>query len=132
MAIEIDKLNLKKLLEAYDKHGHLIIGVDFDNTIYPLDKKREEICHSVRELLKECKEHSKLCLYTVADENSLRYKATIMGLWGIPPDYINESPIQKWGYCVKPYFNILLDDKAGLTEAFNLLKQFNSKLLNNV
>jgi hypothetical protein len=43
---------------------------------------------------------------------------------GLTPDYINESPI-KYDDTVKPYFNLLLDDKAGLNEAFDRLIGFN-------
>ena len=41
---------------------------------------------------------------------------------GIKPDYINESPIRFDCGGFKPYFNILLDDRAGLESAYNSLK----------
>jgi hypothetical protein len=125
--MEINQNHLKKLNDVYTKHGTLIIGVDFDDTVFPLDPESTEMCKSVRLLLQECKVFSKICLYTVADAQSLKYKVEIMKLWGIEPDYVNESPV-KLGDGRKPYFNILLDDKAGLLEAYTLLKQFNLKL----
>jgi len=123
----VDNNQLTKLYNVYNKHGNIIIGLDFDDTIFALDPKRESICNKVRSLIKECKVYSKICLYTVGDDQSIKYKIELMKLWGIEPDYINESPI-KLGNGDKPYFNILLDDKAGLIESYNLLKQFNNTL----
>ena len=37
-----------------------------------------------------------------------------------PPDYINESPLLPG--TKKPFFNILLDDRAGLESAYLVLK----------
>lgn len=122
-----DSLRIAKLNEVYTQHGKIIIGVDFDDTIFPLNSKYEDICSNVRLLLREAKVYSTICLYTVADEQSIKYKVELMRLWGIEPDYINESPI-KLGNGVKPYFNLLLDDKAGLHQAFEVLKQFNNQL----
>lgn len=39
--------------------------------------------------------------------------------FGIEPDYVNESPLIKG--TKKPFFNLLLDDRAGLKEAYTLL-----------
>lgn len=125
--MEVSNLQLQKLHDIYKEHNRIIIGVDFDDTIFPLDNKRASICESVRQLLLECKAFSTICLYTIADEQSIKYKVEIMKLWGIAPAYVNESPVVL-GDGKKPYFNILLDDKAGLIESYQLLKKFNETL----
>lgn len=118
---------LEKLKEVYGEHGKLIIGLDFDNTIFPLKHEYVEMCNKVKNLIKECQIYSTICLYTIADNQSLSYKLEILKCWGIRVDYVNESPI-KLGNNDKPYFNILLDDKAGLNETYNILKEFNEQL----
>lgn len=123
----INPLDLERLYEVYKKHGKIIIGVDFDDTIFALDPRREKMCEAVRTLLKQCSKYAKICLYTVADKHSLKYKVKLMEFWGISPDFVNESPI-KLGDGSKPYFNVLLDDKAGLTESYELLNKFISIL----
>lgn len=123
----IDNVKLEKLLNAFDAHGKIIVGVDFDDTIFALDKRYTLLCAEVRALLKAVKPDAVICLYTVADNQSLQYKLELMKLWGIEPDFINESPV-KLGNGVKPFFNILLDDKAGLVEAYNLLLKFKNEL----
>lgn len=116
---------LDKLLKVYEEHKTIIVGLDFDDTIFPLNDSEEDTCEKVRYLIKFLQSRGKIvvCLYTVADNQSIKYKVALMKLWGIYPNYINESPI-KLGNGQKPYFNILLDDKAGLPYTYNLLNEF--------
>ncbi len=123
---------VEKLISVYKEHGKIIIGVDFDDTIYPFTKVAyiEARCHMLTELLKELRDVATLCLYTVAATDVLHYKEYIMQLKGIKPDFINESPV-KLGDGTKPFFNILLDDKAGLNEAIKTLVKFKNSISTN-
>jgi|TARA_R110000772_G_scaffold68118_4_gene150906 hypothetical protein len=121
------KYETEKLLKVYKEHGKIIVGLDFDDTIFPLSEGSVDLCKKVKILITECQMYSTICLYTIADEQSLKYKLEILKLWGIRVDFVNESPI-KLGNNAKPYFNILLDDKAGLNESYETLSQFNEKL----
>ena len=122
----MDHILLNQLIKAYKQHGKIIVGVDFDDTVFPFNKDEENVnrCARVVELLKINRDIITICLFSVADKQSLIYKEHIMDLYGIKPDYINESPIVKWGVCNKPYFNIQLDDKAGLNEALETIREF--------
>ena len=119
----------KKLLKVLKDYGTIIVGVDFDDTVFPLNDTIyiRTRCNKVVTLLKELKDKITICLYSVAGDQSLKYKKYIMETLGIKPAYINESPI-KLGNEVKPYFNILLDDKAGLNEAIEILTEFKNKI----
>lgn len=119
----------QKLIDLYIQGKKPLIAVDFDDTIFPftVDDTR---CKVVRELLFEIKGRIDIILFSVADSQSLVYKAYIMEQWGIEPNYINESPIKHWGDSVKPYYNLLLDDKAGLNEAIQILTEFKDNYLN--
>jgi len=116
---------VSELLFTYNKYNKIIVGVDFDDTIFPYNKSKynEDRCKRVREILVKLQDYIILCLFTVADEQSLVYKTEIMKLYGLDAKYINSSPIENWGKCRKPYFNILLDDKAGLNETINNLEE---------
>lgn len=116
-----------KLKEVYKEYSTIIVGVDFDDTLFALNDVYKDTSKAIRQLLLEAKPIITLCLYTVADDQSLKYKIALMEEWGIAPDYVNESPV-KLGNGDKPFFNILLDDKAGLIESFELLREFNEKL----
>jgi hypothetical protein len=126
----------QKLLDVYEAHGKIIVGVDFDDTIFPMVDGREETevrARWLRETLRQLLEGGAivLCLYTVADPQSMIYKEALMDEWKIPPHWVNNSPVSPRGKCNKPFFNILLDDKAGLNEAVEVLKEFHAHLFKN-
>lgn len=117
----------QKLVDAWKEHGSIIVGVDFDDTIFPLTPNDyiTNRCSIVQDLLIALLDLDSiiLCLYTVSDNQSIQYKRTLMDLWKISPHKINNSPVSL-GNGDKPFFNILLDDKAGLNETIEILQEF--------
>ena len=136
-----------RLLAEYLKYDTLYIAFDFDNTIWDYDTYKDNYVYEyndidgyrnygkeyrtnaihwdIVELLRGCKKIGlKLCLWTSCpkkeDEDS---KVEICKQLGIEPDYINCSPLSPGA--TKPHFSLLLDDRAGLESAVNML----SKLL---
>ena len=112
------------LIKTFKEHGKIIVGVDFDDTLFdyrgvPYIQERAE---NIRFLLTELRSLITLCLWTIGDASSIRYKTELMKCWGLNPDYVNESPLEM--PTNKPYFNLLLDDKAGLNEAIKTLEKF--------
>lgn len=119
--------SLNKLLAVYKQYNKIIVGVDFDDTLFKYSEdKLEKDCEYLRSILVELRPHITLCLYTIADDQSMKYKLALMKIWGLTPDYVNESPVNM--PTVKPYFNLLLDDKAGLNEATELLTRFKQNI----
>ena len=97
------------------------MGFDFDNTIFDIHNNGGNYSDVIN-LLRECKKLGFiLCLYTAElREDWLKWKVQYCGHFGIEPDYINESPLLQG--TKKPFFNILLDDRAGLESAYETLK----------
>jgi hypothetical protein len=116
----------ERLLREYKTHGNLIIAFDFDNTVFDYHNTGDDYS-GIIELLKTCSEKNMiLILFTVTtNEEELRSKINYLKNFGIYPDYINESPLFKGS--VKPYYNLLLDDRAGLESA---IEQLNYVLTN--
>lgn len=113
-----DRKCIDRLKKEYQEHQNLIIGYDFDNTVYDTHNQGLNVI-PVIELLKKCsKAGFTMCLYTIPDR--LHWKIAYVKELGIKLDYINESPIMP--NTEKPYFNILLDDRAGLSASYNILK----------
>lgn len=118
---------LDRLKGEYDKYGKLIVAFDFDNTIYDFHNNGGDY-GEVIELLKECiKLGFDLILFTV-DEDSDKVSEKVRwlvsnDLWNYKSShfFVNTSPI--FSGSRKPYYNILLDDRAGLEESYNILKQ---------
>jgi hypothetical protein len=116
----------ERLLQEYKTYGNLIIAFDFDNTIFDYHEQGDDYSYLVN-LLKECSLLGMtLILFTVStSELELKSKLIYLNSIGIYPDYVNESPLFKGS--TKPYYNLLLDDRAGLESA---IEQLNYVLTN--
>ena len=115
-----DKGAIQRLLADYRKYHNLVIGFDFDNTIFDYNNTGGDYSEIIN-LLKSCKLLGlTLCLYSIG---RLDWKYKECTKLGITPDYVNESPIkiEEDKDCRKPFFNILLDDRAGLESSYNVL-----------
>jgi hypothetical protein len=110
-----------RLYEEYQKHKALFIAFDFDNTIFDYHNSGRDF-HDVITLLKRCSEqgHKMILFSSNEDPERINFMCQYCRHFGIRIDYVNENPIVCRG-CRKPYYNILLDDRAGLTEAFDTL-----------
>lgn len=110
-----------RLKDEYDRHKKLVVGFDFDNTIFDVHNNGGNYS-DVISLLQRCKELGFiLCLYTSeSDKEHLAWKVHYCEHFKINPDYINESPLLPG--TTKPFFNVLLDDRAGLGSAYRSLK----------
>lgn len=112
-----------KLFRNYEEHGSLIVAFDYDDTIYPYSDDYTERQYKERwELLRKCKELGfYLILYTCNGEDKYDEMIKFMNDNNIPFDSINENH-PSFKQCKKIFYNILLDDKAGLKEALFYLE----------
>lgn len=122
-----DRTAINRLKKEYQEHKNLVIGIDFDNTVFDTHNQGLYI-QPVIDLVKRCSDLGfTICLYSNSQEEGMGTKKA----WhcseklGIKIDHINCSPLlagqdPHWG--AKPFFSILLDDRAGLSAAFNILK----------
>lgn len=108
-----------RLMKEWDEHGSLFVAFDFDNTVFDYHRKGFSF-PAVEFLLRECKEAGlKLILFTAKEtKEELDRCVDYCKERGYEPDFINESPIMN---TKKPYYNILLDDRAGLQSAAGTL-----------
>ena len=115
-----------RLLEEYHKYGKLI--VDFDNTIFDYHNTGGDYS-CVIELLKECSLLGfEMILFTTdEDDYKIMAKQTIcmrLGIANITSNTLSAPNISSsiFSKSKKPYYNILLDDRAGLEESYEILK----------
>ena len=113
---------VSRLLKTWKEHQNIVVGFDFDGTIYDTNGIGGDFSRVI-ELLKECSDLGlTMCLWTAErDEEKLKWKIEYSKSIGIKVDYINESPLMPG--TTKPYFNILLDDRSGLPYTFRVLKE---------
>jgi MoaA/NifB/PqqE/SkfB family radical SAM enzyme len=109
---------VKRLVSDYKKHGNLYVAFDFDNTVFDYFGTSDTY-PKLEKLLRFLKSRGfNLILFTANEGNKLEDIVKYCKERGFAPDYINESPVMKTS---KPYYNILLDDRAGLNDAYQTL-----------
>jgi hypothetical protein len=115
---------ITRLYKEYTKHKKLVIALDFDDTIFDFHNTGEKH-EDVVNLIKRC---NKLGFHIViwtasAPDRYLDIRRHCEQL-GISISEINRNPVGlplKYGHWGKIYYNILLDDRAGLGQAYQTL-----------
>lgn len=118
---------LQKLLDQYRKHGSIIVAYDFDDTVYPYSLEVEELKDTVSLI-----QRLAICGHTVYcyTSNEDMEKVTLYLNYNRIPYYsINKSPVVSSG---KEFYNVFLDDKAGLNETKEVLEMFLMITTNNI
>lgn len=116
------EVKLKKLYHQYQQFGQVIVGVDFDFTLY--DSSNNYFYKDVLKLTKKLTKSKacKVCLWTANNDiDTILEDCTAVGLTF---DHVNESPLFPDSKARKPHFNVLLDDASGLDETMKLLEAF--------
>ena len=108
--------SLERLKEEYNKHKSLVIGCDWDGTLYDYHKTGESY-EQIRQLLRDLKEIGcKIVIWTAFHDFEFIKKYCEEN--NIPFDSINEGGIPLPWESKKPFFSALLDDRAGLPHVY--------------
>lgn len=112
-----------RLVRQYLEHDNLVIAVDFDDTIFPGNVNHAGDLKPIIETLKESSTIGfKNVIYTARNKKYfpeiLQFcKDNEIDVWGINEDVVKlKEPTSG-----KIYYNLFLDDKAGLEEAHKIL-----------
>lgn len=111
---------VNKLLDQYALHKSLIVAFDFDDTIFDYFKKGYRY-PMVIDLLYRCQELGfTLIMLTTKESDDSSFQVEYCESLGIFVKYVNEGPVMPKAR--KPFFNVYLDDKAGLRQAYEILE----------
>lgn len=113
----------ERILEDYKKNGNIIIAYDIDDTVRPYRNSKES-CDLVVDLLKRANEVLNASFIVFTSNKNINKVESFLNTVGLPYDKINED--MDW---VKErditdgkiYYNLFLDDKAGLAESYDAL-----------
>lgn len=114
---------VERLVSEWRRHRRIIIAVDYDDTVYDYHKKGHTY-EAVIGLLRDCTVNAGayLCVFTSSSPDKYPSIRAHMAELGLPVSSINENPFpMPFGNHGKMYYNILLDDRAGLGQAFDTL-----------
>lgn len=115
---------VQRIVREWELHKNLIIAYDFDNTVYDFHNEGHSY-EMVIQLIKECKKlGAYLMVYTARKGEELYFVESYLNENDIPFDSINETPsFLPFEDGKKLYYNILLDDRAGLASAYKTLRK---------
>ena len=124
---------VNRLFDEYKKYGKLIIACDWDVTLYDYHKKGFKY-PKVIELLKECQElNFYICIFTGSPKDKYLQILEDAKNLGLKISSINQNPFpMPFGNDGKIYFNHLLDDRAALGMAYQILRETVLKIKNPV
>ena len=112
------KFLIDNLLRQHKQFGKLIVAYDFDNTVYPFSCDIEMLI-PIHTLIRKAKEKGCECVCFTSSDMGLDKITGFLHYNNIPCDGVNKSSVHNEG---KMYYNILLDDKAGLQETIQTLE----------
>ncbi len=119
-----------RLVDEYNKYGTLVVAFDFDDTVYDFHKKGR-IYSDVIKLLHELKAINCYLICWTGQED-LQFVKTFLNENNIPFDVINENPPFHKLTSRKVYANAYLDDRAGLKQVYDELKNLVKKYENHI
>ena len=127
---------VEKLIRDYKEHGNIIVAFDFDDTVNK--SKPEYDCSGVINLLQICSElqFTMICYTARTLTKDLDEVKEVLNKLDIRCDYINDDCLQikeEWEFEQphKIFYNIFLDDRAGLKSSYKILKEFIEWLVEN-
>ena len=110
-----------RLLSDLDNHGSLIVAVDFDNTLVDFHSQGLTFDRAV-DCIKRCID-ADFQMFVFTANNDHDYVTSVWReLFGRDSVEINKSPLDNHFESRKPYYSILLDDRAGLDSALGQLE----------
>ena len=123
---------IERLYQEWKKYGKIFLACDFDDTLYDFHKKGYSYPRVI-DLIKECQVMGcYVVIFTGSEPEKYPMIREYCEQIGIKIDKINENAIpMPIGNNGKIYFNILLDDRAGLSAAYQTLSQALSKMKEN-
>lgn len=125
----LDKYNcIKRLIDDYHEHGSIIVAFDFDNTVCPDETNPTRSCNQVIELLQTCSRYNvfKMVCYTCRNDYDCHFIVRpFLEENDIRCDAFNENiGSLSMGSTNKVFYNVFLDDRAGLRAAYEDLVGF--------
>lgn len=121
---------IERLIHDYKEHQNLIVAYDFDDTVKP--SKPNNSCDIVIKLLQICSklQFTMICFTVRSGQSDIGMVKDTCKSLGIACNYINEDCIQFKEEMENPqcahkiFYNIFLDDRAGLESACKILVGF--------
>lgn len=116
---------VERLVREYKQYGRIIIALDFDNTVFDYHGLGDTY-PMIESLLKRAEPYTNVMIFTCRPKKQHEEITEYLNERGIKFDTINEPIITLNGEdsTSKPFYSLLLDDRAGLYSAMYTLQAF--------
>lgn len=111
----IPNANFKRLYEEYKRYGSLAIGLDFDNTIFDFHNKGYDHSTVIDLIIRAQDLGMKIHIFTANPDHVMVHEYCTSK--GIQIEGINTDGVNLGWESRKPFYSLLLDDRAGLISA---------------
>ncbi|AMW62409.1 phosphoheptose isomerase [Bacillus phage Zuko] len=120
----IEENAVNRLVREWNTYGQIVVAYDFDNTVYDYHQEGHDYSEVI-ELIHQLHEAGAyLMVYTARPETELDKVKNYLFNHRIPFHSVNKMPdFLPFTENKKLYYNILLDDRAGLESAVNILRK---------
>ena len=119
-----------RLVSEYEEHKSLVVAYDFDNTVFDYHSKGHDYSMVIK-LLRDLKEVGCYLIVFTANKD-VEFVEEYCLKQKIPFDAINDNPPFFKSNSRKIYYNILLDDRAGLLQSYNMLNRLLDHLSSDI
>lgn len=112
-----------RLYKEYQTHKKLIIAIDFDDTVFDFHEENHSY-ERVLTVIRACQDLGfYIVLFTGSPKEKWPEQLKYLDERDVHVDSVNTNPISlPFGNDGKIYYNILLDDRAGLGESLSILE----------
>jgi hypothetical protein len=121
------KFCIDRLVREHKQHGSFIVAFDFDNTVYDYHKQGLDMTRVYSVIRKAKLKGLELMCFTANEDHEFVSKFCKENL-GIEDVAINQSSLDYLFNSRKPFYSILLDDRAGLCSSLYILEQVLGKI----
>ena len=120
----LDKLScITRLVKEWEIHKSLVIAYEFDNTVAHPSNDEQFAYPVLIDALREAEALGlHLLVFTGRQEDQINNVVTYLNTNRIPFHYVNKSPEYIKFESQKPFYNLLLDSRAGLAEGLSHLQ----------
>lgn len=114
---------VERLWSEYVKHGRLIVALDVDGTVFDFHNQQATYPRVIQ-LMRECEALGfYIMVFTARGSDTLPHAIEHVRSLGLTVASVNANPFPlPYGNNGKPYYNVLLDDRAGLASAYATLR----------
>lgn len=117
----------QRIVKEWNKYGKLCIAIDFDDTLSPwgftAEEDKPDYENTLRVILLAQELGAYFTIWTACDSDRFAYIREFCEKLGITVSSVNENALDlPYGKGRKIYYNVLIDDRAGLEETVNMLE----------